>query len=314
MQLFFMNFEVCGVKSMFLPQISVWAHEQIVFSSTVTAWTQLTSISITLVYIMENLKIAGIQSPLYWHDRGANLAMFEEKIWELESPVDLIVLPEMFTTGFTMEAETVAEHMNMDTTKWMKQMASQTKAVVTGSIVMREGKKFFNRLLWATPEGEILYYDKRHLFRMAKEEEHYTMGSLQPIFLLKGWKILPQVCYDLRFPVWSRNRANEQGGFDYDFCFYVASWPAARTTAWDVLLPARAVENWCYTLGINRVGIDGNDISYDGHSALYDFKGDRLCFEGDKETTLLFTLYADQLQEFRLKFPAWKDADSFRLD
>jgi len=262
---------------------------------------------------MEDLKVAGIQSTLYWHDRGANLAMFEEKIWELESPVDLIVLPEMFTTGFTMETETVAEHMNMDTTKWLKQMASQTNAVVTGSIVMREGQNFFNRLLWATPEGGVLYYDKRHLFRMANEDEHFNMGTTQPIFELKGWKILPQVCYDLRFPVWSRNRVTEKKGFDYDFSFYIASWPAARTKAWDVLLPARAVENWCYTLGVNRIGTDGNDIPYNGHSALYDFKGEQLCFAGNQEMTLVGTLNAGLLQEYREKFPAWKDADAFRL-
>ncbi|WP_158859120.1 amidohydrolase [Lunatibacter salilacus] len=262
---------------------------------------------------MENLKVAGIQSSVYWHDRGSNLAMFEEKIWELESAVDLIVLPEMFTTGFTMEAERVAEHMNMDTTKWMKQMASQTKAVITGSVVIREGEKYFNRLLWATPDGEVLHYDKRHLFRMAKEDAHYNMGTTQPIFDLKGWKILPQVCFDLRFPVWSRNRATKEGGFDYDFSFYVASWPAARSTAWDVLLPARAVENWCYTLGLNRVGTDGNEVAYNGHSGLYDFKGNRICFGGETEMTLLFTLNADQLHEYREKFPAWKDADAFRL-
>jgi omega-amidase len=263
---------------------------------------------------MEDLKVAGIQSTLYWHDRGANLAMFEEKIWELESEVDLIVLPEMFTTGFTMEAERVAEHMNMDTTKWMKQMASQTKAVITGSVVIREGEQFFNRLLWVTPNGDVLYYDKRHLFRMAKEDRHYSMGSRQPVFELKGWKIFPQVCYDLRFPAWSRNRATKEGGFTYDLSFYIASWPAARTLAWDVLLPARAVENWSYTLGINRVGVDGNDISYDGHSALYDFKGNRLSFAADKEMTMLFTLHADKLLEYREKFPAWKDADTYRME
>lgn len=263
---------------------------------------------------MEDLKIAGIQSDLYWHDRGSNLAMFEEKIWELKSSVDLIVLPEMFTTGFTMEAVAVAEHMNMDTTKWMKQMASQTQAVITGSVILQEGKRFFNRLLWVTPKGEVLYYDKRHLFRMANEDAHFSMGKSQPVFEWKGWKILPQVCYDLRFPVWSRNRATEGGGFAYDFSFYIASWPAARTMAWDVLLPARAIENWTYTMGINRVGVDGNNIAYDGHSAIYDFKGKRVCFAGDKEMTFITVLKADQLLEYREKFPAWKDADSFRME
>nr|MBI1231487.1 amidohydrolase [Cytophagales bacterium] len=263
---------------------------------------------------MKNLTLAGIQSALHWHDRRANLAMFEEKIWQLENPVDLIVLPEMFTSGFTMETEQVAEHMNMDTTRWMKQMASQTKAVITGSIVIKEGEQYSNRLLWVTPEGEVHHYDKRHLFRMANEDKHYLIGKKQPIFTLKGWKIFPQICYDLRFPVWSRNRATEAEGFAYDFSFYIASWPASRTTAWDVLLPARAVENWSYTLGINRIGVDGNAIAYDGHSALYDFKGTRLSFAADQELTLLATLDADLLLEYREKFPAWRDADRYRME
>lgn len=204
---------------------------------------------------MEDLTVALIQTDLYWQDREANLAMLEEKIWPLKGKVDLIVLPEMFPTGFSMEAEKLAEPMNFTTIKWLLQMASQTKAVVTGSVIIKEGKQYFNRLLWVSPEGEIAFYDKRHLFRMADEDHHYSMGKQRKVFSLKGWKILPQVCYDLRFPVWSRNTSDEDGQMDYDLAFYIASWPAARDSAWDVLLKARAVENLCYTIGVNRIVI-----------------------------------------------------------
>lgn len=262
---------------------------------------------------MENLKIAGIQSDIYWHDRAANLAMFEEKIWQLDGQVDLILLPEMFTTGFTKDVGKMAEPMNLDTTKWMRQMASQTGAVITGSIIIQENGLYFNRLLWVDPQGNTQYYDKRHLFRIAEEDAYFALGKKQPIFQLKGWKILPQVCYDLRFPVWSRNRPDKKGSLDYDFSFYVASWPAARIQAWDILLKARAVENWCYTLGINRIGTDGNNIAYNGHSGLYDFRGDTIAAVGASNHTLYATLNGEALKDYREKFPAWKDADHFEL-
>ncbi|UCS95245.1 amidohydrolase [Echinicola marina] len=262
---------------------------------------------------MQNLKVALVQTDLYWQDRAANLAMLEEKIWPLQGKVDLIVLPEMFPTGFSMEAEKLAEPMNFTTTKWLKQMAAQSKAVVTGSVIVKEGKEFFNRLLWVTPEGEVLHYDKRHLFRMANEDDHYSMGKGNQVFELKGWKILPQVCYDLRFPVWSRNISDGEGNMDYDMVFYIASWPAARESAWDILLKARAVENLCYSIGVNRVGEDGNGITYSGHSAAYDFKGGTLAFSEKVEEELIVELDAERLMEYRQKFPAWKDADHFKM-
>ncbi|MBD8487998.1 amidohydrolase [Echinicola sp. CAU 1574] len=262
---------------------------------------------------MENLKIALVQTDLFWQDREANLAMLEEKLWPLQGKVDLIILPEMFPTGFSMQAELLAEPMNFTTTKWMKQMAKQSKAVVTGSVIIKEDKKFFNRLLWVSPDGTVRHYDKRHLFRMAQEDHHYNMGLKNEVFELKGWKILPQVCYDLRFPVWSRNQSNQNGEMDYDLSFYIASWPAARESAWDALLKARAIENLCYTIGVNRVGEDGNGITYSGHSAAYDFKGSTMAFVADKEDILNVNLDAEELRQYREKFPAWKDADRFEV-
>jgi omega-amidase len=263
---------------------------------------------------MQDLRVAFIQSPLHWHDKGANLAMFEEKIWGLDQKVDLIVLPEMFTTGFTMEVAAMAEPMNLTGTKWLKQMASQTKAVVTGSMIINENGKFYNRLIWAQPDGKILTYDKRHLFRMANEDHFFDMGMKREIFSCKGWNILPQICYDLRFPVWNRNRANKEGVMEYDLCFYIASWPAPRASAWDILLPARAVENLCYSLGVNRIGTDGNDIAYVGHSALYDFKGNKVADAREDEKHVVVTLSFSELQAYRNKFPAWKDADYFQIE
>jgi omega-amidase len=262
----------------------------------------------------ENLRVALIQTDLYWQDRGANLANLEEKIWSMEQSVDLIVLPEMFPSAFTMNVKEMAEPMNFTTTKWMKQMAAQTKAVVTGSVIIKEAGKFFNRLLWVTPEGEVTFYDKRHLFRMAHEEKYFDMGRQNTIVELKGWKILPQICYDLRFPVWSRNMGDKEGKGLYDLAFYIASWPASRIAAWDILLKARAVENLAFVIGVNRTGGDGNGIQHNGHSGVYDFKGSSLAFSKDKEEILYAELDRQQLTEFREKFPAWMDADQFQID
>ncbi len=239
------------------------------------------------------------------------MAMFEEKIWGLDQAVDMIVLPEMFTTGFTMEVAAMAEPMNLTGTKWLKQMAAQTKAVVTGSMIISEDGKYYNRLIWAQPDGSVQSYDKRHLFRMANEDAFFSMGMERKVFTWKGWKILPQICYDLRFPVWNRNKSNGNGELEYDLSFNIASWPAPRAGAWDILLPARAVENLCYTLGVNRVGTDGNAISYVGHSAIYDYKGGKVVDAGEDERQVVATLSYSALQEYRKKFPAWMDADHF---
>lgn len=259
------------------------------------------------------LRIALVQTDLYWKDRTANLAMLEEKIMNFDQRVDLIVLPEMFTSGFTMDAEDVAEPMNLYTCKWMKQIAAQTKAIITGSAVIKENGQYFNRFLWVEPSGKISWYDKRHLFRMAKEDAHYSMGKERKIFECKGWKILPQVCYDLRFPVWSRNRV-EGEEMEFDLMVYVASWPTPRVSAWDILLKARAVENLCYTVGVNRIGQDGNAVPYSGHSGVYDFKGEQLVFSDNKDEVLFVNLDHSVLKEYRDKFPAWRDADRFLLE
>jgi predicted amidohydrolase len=262
--------------------------------------------------ISTTLKIALVQTDLYWKDKTANLAMLEEKLMNIQSGVDLIVLPEMFTTGFTMDAREVAEPMNFTATKWMKQIAAQTQALITGSIVIEEKGGFFNRLLWVSPDGKVDFYDKRHLFRMADEDAHYKMGKERKVFEWKGWRIMPQICYDLRFPVWSRNRAFD-GQAEYDVLFFVASWPSPRISAWDILLKARSVENLSYSMGLNRIGQDGNGIPYSGHSAAYNFKGETLVFADSKEEILYVDLDLNSLQEYRKKFPAWMDADEFDL-
>ncbi len=258
------------------------------------------------------IRIALVQTDLYWKDKIANMAMLEEKILGFDQQVDLIVLPEMFSTGFTMDAKEVAEPMNLHTTKWMKQMASQTQAVITGSIIINDKGKFFNRLLWISPDGNMDWYDKRHLFRMANEDEYFDMGKERKLFHCKGWNIMPQVCYDLRFPVWSRNKVTEEE-LEYDLIFYVASWPSPRINAWDILLKARAVENQAYAIGVNRIGEDGNSVPYSGHSGAYNFKGETLSFSADKGEILFVELDFDSLLQYREKFPAWRDADQFEL-
>lgn len=258
---------------------------------------------------MQDLTITLIQSPLHWQKPGANLAMFEEKIWEIEEPTDLIILPEMFNTGFTMEPEKVAEPMNFTTFKWMKQMAAQKKAVVTGSFVIKENGHYFNRLIWMQPNGDWKSYDKRHLFRMADEHEHYSEGSKRLMVEVNGWKICPFICYDLRFPVWTRNSKDDQ----YDLSLYVANWPSARVNAWDTLLKARAIENLSYCIGVNRIGQDGNNVDYVGHSSVIDPKGVNLLDCADRESIETVTLSKEVLQDYRKKFPANLDADSFTI-
>lgn len=254
------------------------------------------------------MNITLIQTHLYWQDVIANLANLEEKIWQIKDKTDIIILPEMFTTGFSMETEKLAEVPNLTTFKWLKQMASQTNACVMGSYIVKENGHYFNRLIAMLPDGNHYQYDKRHLFRMANEHENYTFGTQKIIFEWRGWKICPQICYDLRFPVWSRNINNE-----YDILIYVANWPAARNRAWNVLLPARAVENWCYVAAVNRVGEDGKGLSYSGDSQITDFKGDILWHNANDEIIVSYDLDKSALEEYRKKFPAYLDADEFQL-
>jgi len=254
----------------------------------------------------DTLSIALIQSGIHWHQINANLAMFEETIWELEQKVDVIVLPEMFQTGFTMNTA-LAEPMNLTTFKWMKQMAAQQNAVVTGSYMVKSDGQVFNRLLWMQPDGQYHTYDKAHLFRMSTEDQYYTEGSTRLIVEWRGWKICPMICYDLRFPVWARNT-----NLEYDLLLYVANWPAVRVSAWDALLKARAIENLSYCAGLNRVGEDGNEVIYNGHSAVYGPKGEELVFAKAEETRIV-ELKKHLLDQYRKKFPAQLDADAFKL-
>ena len=254
------------------------------------------------------LHLTLLQTSLHWENPTANRAMLEEKIFALPEKTDLIVLPEMFTTGFSMNAKALAEPMNLTTFRWLKQMAAQTDAVVTGSYIVQEKGQFYNRLIWMEPDGSFDVYDKRHLFRMAGEELTYAGGTKRLVKSWRGWNICPLICYDLRFPVWSRN-----AGLEYDLLLYVANWPAARSTAWNALLQARAIENLSYVAGVNRVGEDGNGHRYAGDSSVIDPKGEVLFRQNQTETVFQTTLSLDELRAYRERFPANRDADDFRI-
>jgi predicted amidohydrolase len=235
----------------------------------------------------------------------------QERCGELAGRTDLIVLPEMFTTGFTMEPEAVAEPANGPTVAWMREQAAKLGAVITGSIATRDGDGYYNRLVWMRPDGTHETYDKRHLFRMAREHDHYSPGTRRLVVELKGWKILPLVCYDLRFPVWSRNKIGADGG--YDVLLYVANWPERRRYPWQTLLKARAIENLSYCIGVNRVGKDGTGINYTGDSAAIDYLGQPMTAPSEQEFVTTVALEKAALDEFRAKFPAHLDADEFQL-
>jgi len=262
---------------------------------------------------MNELKISLIQSPLYWKDIGANLSMFEEKIWQLAEIPNIILLPEMFNSGFVMDDSTLAEPMNSRTFRWMKQMAAQKKVAVAGSYMVKEDGNVYNRFVWMNPDGSYQSYDKRHLFRMAGETNHFSSGMSTTVINLSGWKILPLICYDLRFPVWSRNQFDQNTGYKYDVLLYVANWPKARVLAWDSLLQARAIENASYVAGINRIGTDGAGIEYNGHSAVINPKGEYLTQLDVQETSVTVTLHMDELIRYREKFPTHLDADTFYI-
>ncbi len=254
-----------------------------------------------------HLRVTLIQADLAWQDPPANRAMFASHFRGLVGHTDLVVLPEMFTTGFSMDAEGLAEPMDGPTVEWLREEAAALGCAITGSVIVRDGDRRFNRLLWVTPDGQLRHYDKRHLFRMAKEHEHYASGESRLVVRLKGWRICPLVCYDLRFPVWSRNRG------DYDLLLYVANWPGRRSVAWRTLLRARAIENVSYVVGVNRVGKDGNGATYLGESAAIDFLGQVVA--GDRGGDFVETVVLDResLDAFRRDFPAHLDADEFVL-
>lgn len=264
---------------------------------------------------MRDLKITLLQSDLYWEEIDANLSAFEEKIWRIGEDTDVIVLPEMFTTGFTMNAAALGEHMNMRTFKWMRQMADQTGALILGSFIAKIHDKFYNRLLWMEPGGNFKTYDKRHLFRMANEHKTYSSGESLLVAEWKGWRICPLICYDLRFPVWSRNTYDAiSKRLNYDLLIYLANWPTARVEAWNALLKARAIENLSYVVGVNRIGVDGNSVEYNGNSAVIGPKGEVIFTSEGIEAIKTLELNANSLQAFRDKFPAYVDADEFSIE
>lgn len=261
---------------------------------------------------MQDLTITMVQTSLFWGDRDKNLDVLSEKVSD-EGPSDLVILPEMFNTGFMTEPEEYYETMRGPTLEWMKIMASSNGCVICGSLIVKENENYYNRLIWMRPDGNYDYYDKRHLFRMAGEHRRFAAGTRRLITELKGWKICPQVCYDLRFPVWSRNRYR-QGRYEYDLLIYIANWPEVRSTAWKSLLRARAIENLCVVAGVNRVGIDGNDIYHTGDSAVIGPAGDYQfqCTPGVQEVKRII-LRHKALEEFRDRFQAGKDWDQFHI-
>ncbi len=261
------------------------------------------------------LHLSLVQGNTRWHDPQANRDYYGKLLKQEKYQADIFVLPETFTSGFSNEAIADAETMEGPTLVWMLEMAGQKNAVVTGSVQIREDSQVFNRLIWARPDGKFDYYDKRHLFRMANEHQRYAAGSKRLTLEYKGWRICPLVCYDLRFPVYSRNRfaLEAEDRFDYDLLLYVANWPAARRHAWNSLLPARAIENLAYVAGVNRVGVDGNSIEYAGDSVALDFLGQPLVAGENKAEVLCCVLSAKDLQAYRAKFPAYLDADKFEI-
>lgn len=260
---------------------------------------------------MNALTITLIQTNLYWENKEANLAMLEKKIMAIAEKTEIIILPEMFSTGFSMKTELLAETMDGNTVIWMRQIATAKRVILTGSLIIEEQGNFYNRLVWMLPNGEYGYYDKRHLFAYAKEEQHYTPGNKRLIASVKGWKINLLICYDLRFPVWARQQSQEAP--EYDLLVYVANWPERRIHAWKTLLQARAIENQCYVAGVNRVGSDGNDIFYPGESMVINAAGEVQYHKINDEDIFTITLQKDSLDEVRTRFPFWKDADAFTI-
>ena len=254
---------------------------------------------------MQDLTVTLIQTELFWEDIPANLAMLDEKIDGISEKTDVIVLPEMFTTGFTMNVEKAAEPMTGQAVSWLVAKAKQKQAHILGSVIIEENKKYFNRLVWATPDGKILTYDKKHPFRMAGEHKVFSSGNSHLTVEVNGWKLRTFICYDLRFPIWCRNIQNQ-----YDAAIFIANWPARRAHHWKLLLPARAVENQSYFIGVNRVGKDGNGVAHSGDSSIISPTGEILFQKADVPCIHTAALSYEKVKEFRETFAAWQDADS----
>lgn len=258
------------------------------------------------------MKLAIVQADLFWENPVENRAHLSKLIDEVEA--DVFVFPEMFVSGFTMNTESVAETMDGKTVQWAKDLAKNKNAVITGSIIIEEEGSYFNRMIWVEPNGKVVTYDKRHLFRMANEQNYFSSGKEKRIVEYKGVKFCLMVCYDLRFPVWSRNLESNNSNPEYDCLIYVANWPSVRSSAWKVLLQARAIENQCYVVGVNRVGVDGNEKLYSGDSRIFSPKGDRMDnIEPNKEMVNVVEIDLDSLERFRDKFPVMKDSDKFEI-
>ncbi len=260
---------------------------------------------------MTDLSITTIQTHLFWEDVDANLTHFDEKINAIHAHTDIIVLPEMFTTGFTMKPKQLAEEHGGKGLQWMIKKAQEKNCALVGSISIHENEVFYNRLYWVNPDGSYKHYNKRHLFRMGNEHEYYAAGNQKIIIDYKGWKICPLICYDLRFPVWSRNTKNNT----YDVLIYVANWPEARSYPWKQLLIARAIENQCYVIGVNRIGVDANGLNHSGDTSVLNPRGEiinSITANSDKtETILLSTSY---LSDFRKAFPVMLDSDDYEIN
>lgn len=275
---------------------------------------------------MPPLNITLIQPDLQWEDKTANLSHFETLIGSIRGNTHLVVLPEMFSTGFSMRPAEFAEAMDGPTVAWMKQMAARKKIILTGSLIIEEEGQFFNRLIWMLPNGQHGVYDKRHRFAYAGEDEQYTPGHRRLIASVNGWRVNLLVCYDLRFPVWSRQQmqsppdgagsspAPRPLSPEYDLLVYVANWPERRSHAWKTLLQARAIENQVYVVGVNRVGNDGNNIYHSGDSMVVNPLGEVLYHAPKEESVFTCTLQPEKLDEVRTRLPFWKDADQFRIE
>ena len=269
---------------------------------------------------MSSLHFSIIQTSLFWENKSANLDMLAQKIRGIETPTEIIVLPEMFTTGFSMQPEKFAENMDGPTVDWMRRLSIEKKAIITGSIIIEEKGNYYNRLIWMLPNGQLGHYDKRHLFAFADEDQHYSSGSKRLIASVKGWKINLQICYDLRFPVWARQQSfvkgkegDENEYAEYDVLLYVANWPEKRSHTWKTLLTARAIENQCFTIGVNRVGLDGNNIAHSGNSMVVGPLGEVLYHRADEEDIFHIRLQKEEVKNTRDRFPFWKDADDFSI-
>lgn len=257
---------------------------------------------------MGKLNVCLVQTQLHWENKLANIEMFTRKLSNVPVGTDLVVLPEMFTTGFSMSPELFSETMDGEGISWMRKTANKLNCVITGSLIIEENKKYFNRLIWMRPDGTFSHYDKRHLFSLAGEENHYSAGSKRLLVEIKGFKVMPLICYDLRFPVWSRN------DLDYDIALYVANWPERRSYFWKQLLISRAIENQSFIIGVNRVGKDGNEIQHSGDSVCLGPLGNTMIeLESEAEELVTVVLTKSELNSVREKFKFLNDRDSFSV-